>query len=128
MLKARTGQICPCPDGRTWKNGACVIVARKAPAKPQPQPVTIEPKQPVRPAQRAYANPRIGGVPVDICVSPFKACKGRAATLWCRTKGYARATSWGQAVYPKTRHINGGTCVPSGLVLCGGYSNIVCGG
>ncbi len=131
MLKARTGRVCPCPAGTRETNGRCTAVVRKTqPAAPAKQPKAAK-RQPVvkkaaRPAQKTYRNPRIGGVPVDICVGPFKSCKGAAARQWCRSKGYGTALSWSHAIYPKTRHISGGYCVPSGLVVCGGYNRIVC--
>ncbi len=80
-----------------------------------------------KPASRVFRNPRVKGLPVDICFTRFKRCKGAVATVFCRRKGYRTASAHTVAIYPKTRHLgNGGICQPRGLVLCGGYSTITC--
>jgi peptidoglycan hydrolase-like protein with peptidoglycan-binding domain len=118
------------------RNKPTCPVAVTAPAQPEPRQaekkvrekkVVITEDKPSLPPSRTYRAPQIGGLPVDICMSPFKSCKGQAASAYCRTKGYRVASASQQRLYPATRHIAGGTvCKPAGLVVCGGYSSITC--
>lgn len=102
---------------------------RACPAAPrEASPRTEAPGRPdPRPASKVFQNPKIAGMPVDICVASFQRCNGEAAREFCRRAGYRTATKSQTAIYPATRHIgSGGVCKPRGLVLCGGYSMIVC--
>ena len=109
ILKSRKVPVCP-PPVTTVKKQA------QDPVKVAPQPAT-----------RVFRNPKIRGMPIDICVTRKRLCKGQAARLFCRHKGYKVATSSQYVVYPATRHIGTGrVCRPRGLVVCGGYSVITC--
>ena len=127
VLSKRNARVCPaaCPGNKTWRDGKCVRIATQPKHQPKVEGVT---KAPALTKNRTFRNPRIGGIPVDICVSPSASCKGAAAHRWCRSKGYTRALSWTHVIYPQTGFMTGGVCKPFGFVLCGGYNKIVCAG
>jgi hypothetical protein len=100
-------------------DGRCV--ARQT-ATPAPQ----APQAPQAPAERTFVNPTVAGLPLDICVSALADCRGEAALRYCRDQGYQRLVEHAIVIYPETAHITGGTCKPRGLIVCGGYSRIVC--
>lgn len=115
VLNSRKKRICP--------------PAAAPPAKIQEavkKPVQVPAALP-QPSTQVFSGPKLGGLPVDICVTPGKRCKGLAATAYCRTKGYRIAAGSKFVLYPATRHIGTGTeCRPHGFVVCGGYSTITC--
>jgi hypothetical protein len=108
-LLAETGRVCP-------------QVAAVAPPPARPSPGASE----APPATRTFRSPQIGGLPVDICLAPFEACNGQAASRFCESQGFRVAQSSAQSIFPRTGHMTGGMCEPRGLVVCGGYSEIVC--
>lgn len=114
--EARDGQCVTgtCPDGEVFdRAGRCV--ARQA-ATPVPE----------APGERTFVNPTVAGLPLDICVSALGDCRGQAAQRYCRDQGYQRLVEHTTEIYPETAHITGGTCTPRSLIVCGGYSRIVC--
>lgn len=121
LLSRRSGRICPlrCRAGERAEAGRCVAAA------PAPDP---GPGSAPAPRQRVFTDPRIDGVPVDICVRRKRRCKGAAAHMWCRSRGFKRAKSWSHVIYPRTRHIAGGFCRPGAFLRCGGYNRIICAG
>ena len=123
LLSRRSGRICPlrCRAGERAEGDRCVAVA------PSPAP-GAEPGGAPPPKRRVFTDPRIDGVPVDICVKRKRRCKGAAAHMWCRSRGFKRAKSWTYVIYPRTRHISGGFCKPGAFLRCGGYNKIVCAG
>lgn len=107
------------------KDSACPTPPREREAAVQPAPAPAP--APEEPPTKTFNNPMLAGLPVDICVSWKKGCKGEAAAAFCRQQGYSAAVDSRQAIYPETRHIsNGETCTPTTFVRCGGYSVIVC--
>ena len=115
ILNSQKKQICPPAEAKPAKTQE---VAK--------QPVQDQ-TPPLQPAIRVFRSPKLGGLPVDICVTPGKRCKGLAARAYCRSQGYRIAAGSKFVVYPATRHIGTGTvCRPRGLVVCGGYSTITC--
>ena len=123
LLSRRTGRVCPlrCRAGERMEGGRCVALAPE-------QGSEREPNAGAPPPRRVFSNPKIKGVPIDICVSRKRRCKGAAAHLWCRSKGFRRARTWSFSIYPRTRHISGGFCKPGPFLRCGGYDRIVCAG
>ena len=123
LLSRRTGRICPprCRAGERAEGGRCVALAPERGGDREPDAGGLPPR-------RVFANPKIKGVPVDICVSRKRRCKGAAAHLWCRSRGFKRAHTWSFVIYPRTRHISGGFCKPGPFLRCGGYDKIVCAG
>ncbi|NNE22142.1 MAG: hypothetical protein HKN11_05985 [Rhizobiales bacterium] len=115
ILNSKKTQICPPAEARPAK----VQEVAKQPVQDQTPPP--------QPATRVFRSPKLNGLPVDICLVPFKKCKGLAAKSYCRSKGYRIAADSKFVLYPETRHIGTGTvCRPRGLVVCGGYSTITC--
>ncbi|MGI9462712.1 MAG: caspase family protein [Aestuariivirgaceae bacterium] len=107
---------------RSRKTRGCPRPVVTAPA-PQDDPPAAQQQR----KWKVFSNPKLGGIPVDICLVKGRRCKGAAATVYCRSKGYRVATASQTLVYPATRHIgSGGVCKPAGFVLCGGYSTITC--
>jgi hypothetical protein len=75
-------------------------------------------------APRIYTNPTIQGKRVDRCLTYGVNCDEPAATAWCRSKGFSRATSWAlEVVSPTYIQESGQTC--DGFV-CRGFTQIVC--
>lgn len=115
LLNSRNKRICPPVAAKPAK-------IKKA-AK---EPIQTE-APPPKPASRIFSGPKLRGLPIDICVTPGKRCKGLAARAYCRSQGYRNVASSKFVIYPATRHIGTGTvCRPRGLVVCGGYSTITC--
>lgn len=123
ILSGRTGRICPlrCRADERLEGGRCVALAPELGGDREPDGGGA-------PSRGVFVSPTTKGVPVDICVSRKRLCKGAAAHLWCRSKGFKRARTWSFSIYPRTRHISGGFCKPGPFLRCGGYDRIVCAG
>lgn len=115
VLNSRKKQTCPPVAAKPAKTRE----AAKEPAQNETPPP--------KPASRIFNRPRLRGLPIDICVTPGRRCKGLAARAYCRRQGYRVVASSKFVIYPATRHIGTGTvCRPRGLIVCGGYSTITC--
>jgi hypothetical protein len=73
----------------------------------------------------AFTNPTIKGIPVDRCWHFGTECDEPAATAWCRSKGFKRATNWKWEYRQNTiGQSDGRQCPIPGT--CGGFVQIVC--
>jgi hypothetical protein len=73
---------------------------------------------------RTFYNPTLRGVGVDWCMSAnMGGCGQVAASTWCRTKGFSKATDfkWG-AMSPVYRQGDNDIC--NGI--CGGFTQVTC--
>ena len=116
LLKSRKRRVCP-----------ATVVKSATGEQPKKQAAKAKKLTTKKSGTHVYHSPKFHGLPIDICLTPGKKCKGQAANAFCRQVGYQVAANSKFIVYPATRHIGtSGTCRPSGLVVCGGYSTITC--
>ena len=73
---------------------------------------------------QTFAKPTANGYRVDRCLFWAQQCDEPAASAWCRTQGYSRATNWQSENASPTRILGDGKIcnTPS----CGGFSSITC--
>jgi hypothetical protein len=76
--------------------------------------------------QKLFIKPTIHGVRVDRCRHFGTECDEPAATEWCRSKGFARATAWNWEHVSNTVGQSDGHRCSTGLLACGGFSKIAC--
>ncbi len=77
-----------------------------------------------------FCDPAIQGYRLDWCLHWADQCGEPAATTWCRTKGYERATQWNEAVdigSSSATYVIGDARVCD-LQFCDGFSMIECTG
>ena len=79
-----------------------------------------------RSATRVFINPTINGIPLDRCVTWGSNCNEPAASEFCRSKGFARATEWKWSGMKKTIIQSNRQICTSAMSLCGGFTRIVC--
>jgi hypothetical protein len=73
---------------------------------------------------QTFSNPTTQGHRVDRCLNWAQQCDEPAASAWCRTQGYSRATDW-KWDYVKPTYVlgDGQVCDED---YCGGFSTITC--
>jgi hypothetical protein len=73
---------------------------------------------------QTFSNPTTQGHHVDRCLNWAQQCDEPAASAWCRTQGYSRATDW-KWEYMKPTYVlgDGQVCNED---YCGGFSTITC--
>jgi hypothetical protein len=75
-------------------------------------------------AEKTVADPSLRGYHVDRCLYLAQQCDEPAATAWCRTQGYQRATRWQWRYATPTLTVGDGKVCEGGG--CGGFSSITC--
>lgn len=116
LLQSRKRRVCP-----------ATVVKPAIGEQPKKQVAKAKKSTEKKSGTRVYHSPKFRGLPVDICLTPGKKCKGQAADEFCRQVGYRVATASKFIVYPATRHLGTrGECRPHGFIVCGGYSTITC--
>ncbi len=106
------------------------VVMPEAPAAPKPPPAAsaaapAAPASPGRPADGRYAEPRIGGVRLDWCLSWARDCGQPAADEFCLRQGYAGAGAFTRATgVPPTRIISDDQICD--LPDCSSFAAIAC--
>jgi hypothetical protein len=86
-------------------------------------------KKPQPPTAHIFWRPLINGMPIDHCPkNSDQSCDEPAATAWCRSKGFLRATAWKFESVPRAfRLLDMTTCDTSSSRLgCGGFTQIKC--
>jgi uncharacterized caspase-like protein len=96
--------------------------------KPQDNVALVGPPQSQPAGSKLFENPTINGIRIDRCLRPgAQGCYGPAANFWCRSKGFARATSWStQNIQPTVFQDPKGSGKICDLFFCSGFSKIVC--
>jgi hypothetical protein len=87
---------------------------------PRPKP-SVTPKSSV--ASKVFHNPSIGGVRLDICLHFGTECNEPAASAWCRSHGFTRASAWNIEPVSPTVLPDGQTCAAG---FCRGFTTILC--
>ena len=77
------------------------------------------------PQCQTFSNPMIQGYRLDWCLKWGEQCGEPAATAWCRTQGFERATEWNIAQNVPPTYILGDRQVCN-QGYCGGFSRITC--
>lgn len=77
---------------------------------------------------KTFTNPTYKGIRVDGCLKwGPQGCGEPAASAWCRTKGFSRATDWKTEKIHPTIFIDPQSSVKiCDLFFCGAFSQIVC--
>jgi hypothetical protein len=89
-------------------------------AAPRPKP-SIAPKPSA--ATKVFHNPSIGGVRLDVCLHFSTECNEPAASAWCRSHGFTRASAWNIETVSPTVLPDGQTCSAG---FCHGFTTILC--
>jgi hypothetical protein len=76
-----------------------------------------------------FNDPMVGSLPLDGCLYFARECGEPAATAWCASKGFAKATTFtGFRNVPQTSIIgDGSVCHTGPTVSCGTFTSITCG-
>lgn len=84
---------------------------------------------PPTPAGR-FDTPMMGNLPLDHCLQYGTNCGQPAADAFCRSKGYARATDFGEEIVASTRTASGQLCdisfAPTRGPFCGRFTYVNC--
>jgi hypothetical protein len=86
-------------------------------------------QKPQHPKAHTFLRPLINGMAIDHCAkNSDQSCDEPAATAWCRSKGFLRATAWKFESVPRAfRLLDMTTCDTSSSRLgCGGFTKITC--
>jgi uncharacterized caspase-like protein len=96
--------------------------------KPQDNVAVVGPPQSQPAGSKVFENPTINGIRIDRCLrAGAEGCYAPAANHWCRSKGYARATSWStQNVQPTAYQDPRGSARLCDVFFCSGFSRVVC--
>jgi hypothetical protein len=75
-----------------------------------------------------FTDPMVGSLPLDGCLYFARACGEPAASAWCASKGFAKATTFtGFRNVPQTSIIgDGSVCHTGPTVTCGTFTSITC--
>jgi hypothetical protein len=93
------------------------------------EPRTPAISQKPHPKAHTFSRPLINGMAIDHCAkNSDQSCDEPAATTWCRSKGFLRATAWKFESVPRAfRLLDMTTCDTSSSRLgCGGFTKITC--
>jgi uncharacterized caspase-like protein len=96
--------------------------------KPQDKVALAAPPPPQPAASKVFEHPTINGIRIDRCLrSGAQGCYAPAANFWCRSKGFAHATSWStQNVQPTAFQDPRGSGRLCDVFFCSGFSRIEC--
>ena len=103
----------------------CYLIATVGPLVQSPCCISaVKGGTPPVAGSQTFSDPTSQGYRVDRCLYWAQQCDEPAATAWCSTQGYARATNW-QWVYVKPTLVlgDGSVCDTDD---CGGFSSITC--
>jgi hypothetical protein len=77
---------------------------------------------------KVFENPTINGIRVDRCMTLEQAgCNAPAANHWCRSKGFARATSWNWEInHPTIFQSPQSSVKVCDQSICGAFTRIMC--
>jgi hypothetical protein len=93
------------------------------------QPTQKSPRAPPQAARsRIFENPTINNIRVDGCMKwgPVD-CGAPAASYWCRSKGFGRATDWSvEKVHPTIFQDPHSSVKVCDYFFCGAFTRIVC--